>query len=155
VQTGTLAHEVCLRLIRSKAIDCQSRKEFFGIAARLTREVLVDLARKRGAAKRDWSRVKVSLEDAMAFTPKFDPKLDPDFIAIHEALDDLARRDKELVQVVELLYFADHTIEETADILDVSTATVKRRWKKAKIYLLKVLTDAEGGGDGSATMESN
>src|SRR5262245_12565178 len=150
VQTGTLVHEVCMRLIRSKAVECHSRKEFFGIAARLMREVLVDLARKRGAAKRDWSPVKVSLEEAMAFTPKLDPKLDPDFIAIHEALDDLARRDKELPQVVELLYFAGHTIEETADILGVSTDTVKRRLKKAKIYLLKILTDVEGGRDGSA-----
>ena len=61
----------------------------------------------------------------------------------------------ELVEVVELLYFADRTIDETADILGVSTATVKRRWKKAKIYLLKILTCGEVGGNGSATMENN
>jgi RNA polymerase sigma factor (TIGR02999 family) len=155
VQTGTLVHEVCLRLIESNYVGCQSRKEFFGIAARLMRRVLVDFARKRGAAKRGWSPVKVSLEDAMALTPEVDPKLDSDFIAIHEALDDLARYDEELVKVVELLYFAGYTAEETAKILGVSTDTVKRRWKKAKIYLLKILTDADGGGDGSATMEKD
>jgi RNA polymerase sigma factor (TIGR02999 family) len=155
VQTGTLVHEVCLRLIESNHVGCQSRKEFLGIAARLMRRVLVDFARKRGAAKRGWSSVKVSLEDAIALTPEIDPKLDPDLIAIHEALDHLAQRDKELVQVVELLYFAGYTTEETAKILGVSTDTVKRRCKKAKIYLLKILTDAEGGGDGSATMEKD
>jgi RNA polymerase sigma factor (TIGR02999 family) len=155
VQTGTLVHEVCLRLIESNYVGCQSRKEFFGIAARLMRHVLVDFARKRGAAKRGWSSIKVSLEDAMALTPEIDPKLDPNFIAIHEALDDLARYDEELVKVVELLYFAGYTIGETADLLDISIDTVKRRWKKAKIYLLKILTDAEANGDGSATMEKD
>jgi RNA polymerase sigma factor (TIGR02999 family) len=151
MQTGTLVHEVCLRLIESSDVGGQSREEFLGIAARLMRHVLVDFSRKRRAVKRGGSRVKVSLEDATAFTPA----LDPDLIAIHEALDDLARRDKELVQVVELLYFAGYTTEETAKILGVSTDTVKRRWKKAKIYLLKTLTDSEGGGDGSATMEKD
>jgi len=151
IQTGTLVHEVCLRLIESNDLVCQSREEFLGIAARLMRHVLVDFARKRRAGKRGGSRVKVSLEDATAFTPA----IDPDLVALHEALDDLARRDKELVQVVELLYIAGYTIEETADVLGVSTNTVKRRWKKAKIYLLKTLTDTEGGGDGSATVEKD
>src|SRR5262249_43639199 len=151
VQTGTLVHEVCLRLIEANDVECQNREEFFRIAARLMRHVLVDFARKRRAVKHGGSRVKVTFEDAKAFTPA----LDPDLIAIHEALDDLARRDKELVQVVELLYFAGYTTEETAKILGISTDAVKRRWKKAKIYLLKILTDAEGGGDGSATMEKD
>jgi len=151
VQTGTLVQEVYLRLIEANDVECQNREEFFRIAAQLMRHVLVDFARKRHAVKRGGSRIQVSLEDAKAFTPA----LDPDLIAIHEALDDLARYDKELVQVVELLYFVGYTTEETAKILGVSTDTVKRRWKKAKIYLLKILTDAEGGGDGSATMEKD
>jgi RNA polymerase sigma factor (TIGR02999 family) len=151
MQTGTLVHEVYLRLIETNGVRCQSREEFLGIAARLMRQVLVDFARKRRAVKRGGSRVKVPLEDATAFKPA----LNPDLIAIHEALDDLARRDRELVQVVELLYFAGYTSEETAKILGVSTATVKRRWKKARIYLLKTLTDAEECGDGSATMEKD
>src|SRR5262249_48128095 len=132
-QTGTLVHEVCLRLIEANDVECQNREEFFRLVARLMRQVLVDFARKRRAVKRGGSWVKVSLEDVTAFMPT----LDPDLIAIHEALDDLARHDKELVQVVELLYFAGYTIEETADTLGVSTNTVKRRWKKAKFYLLK------------------
>ncbi len=151
MQTGTLVHEVYLRLIEADDVECQNREEFFRIAARLMRHVLVDFARKRHAVKRGGSRIQVSIEDATAFTPA----LDPDLIALHEALDDLARYDKELSEVVELLYFAGYTIEETADILGVSADTVKRRWKKAKIYLLKILTDAEGGGDGSATMEKD
>jgi len=165
-QTGTLVHEVYLRLIEAVDVECQNREEFFRIAARLMRHVLVDFARMRHAKKRGGSRIQVPLEDEMAFMPALDPDfialrtaftpaVDPDFIALHEALEDLAQNDEELVQVVELLYFAGYTIEETADILGVSTDTVKRRWKKAKIYLLKILTDAEGGGDGPATMEKD
>src|SRR5215813_3689478 len=129
VQTGTLVQEVYLRLIEANDVECQNREEFFRIAAQLMRHVLVDFARKRHAVKRGGSRIQVSIEDAKAFTPALDPELDPDLIAIHEALGDLARYDKELVQVVELLYFAGYTIGETADILGVSTETVKRRWK--------------------------
>jgi RNA polymerase sigma factor (TIGR02999 family) len=142
-RTGTLVQEVCLRLIEASDVECRNREEFFRIAARLMRHVLVDFARKRRAVKRGGSWVKVSLEDAKAFTPA----LDIDLVALHEALDDLARYDKELDQVVELLYFAGYTTEETAKILGVSTDTVKRRWKKAKIYLLKILTDAEAAMD--------
>jgi RNA polymerase sigma factor (TIGR02999 family) len=151
MQTGTLVQEVCLRLIEASDVECQNREEFFRITARLMRHVLVDFARERRAVKRGGSRIRVSLEDTMVFAPA----LDTDLVALNEALDDLARYDKELVEVVELLYFFGYTIEETADILGVSTDTVKRRWKKAKIYLLKILTGAEGGGNGSAKMENN
>jgi len=151
LQTGTLVDEVYLALYKANNVECQNREEFFRIAAGLMRHVLVEFARKYHSLKRGGGLVQVSLEDAAAFTHA----LNPDLIALHEALDDLARRDEELVQVVELLYFAGYTIEETAKILGVSTDTVKRRWKKAKIYLFKILTDSEGGGDGSATMEKD
>jgi RNA polymerase sigma factor (TIGR02999 family) len=151
MQTGTLVHEVCLRLIEASDAECQNREEFFRITARLMRHVLVDFARERRAVKRGGSRIRVSLEDAMAFAPA----RDPDLIALNEALNELARYDKELVEVVELLYFFGYTIEETAKILGVSRDTVKRRWKKAKIYLLNILTDEEGGGDGTAAMEKD
>ena len=167
MQTGTLVHEVYLRLIKASDMECRNREEFFRIAARLMREVLVDFARKRNAVKRGGSRIQVSLGDATALpaldtdlvalndAKVFEPALNIDLVALDEALRHLARYDKELVEVVESLYFADHTIEETADILGVSTATVKRRWKKAKIYLLKILTGVEVGGNGSATMEKD
>jgi RNA polymerase sigma-70 factor, ECF subfamily len=151
LQTTALVHEVYLRLMKASDVGCQNREEFFRIAARLMREVLVDFARKRDAVKRGGRWIRASLESAKAFTPA----RNPDLIALDAALDELARYDKELVEVVESLYFDDHTIEETADILGVSTATVKRRWKKAKIYLLKIMTGAEVGGNGSATMENN
>jgi RNA polymerase sigma factor (TIGR02999 family) len=151
MQTGTLVQEVYLRLIKASDVDCRNREEFFRIAARLMREVLVDFARKRHAVKRGGSWIRVPLEDATAFKPA----RGADLVVLQAALDELARYDKELVEVVDLRYFADKTIEETADILGVSTATVKRRWKKAKIYLLKILTSVEVGGNGSATMESN
>jgi RNA polymerase sigma factor (TIGR02999 family) len=151
MQTGTLVHEVYLRLNEAIGVECRNREEFFRIASRLMRQVLVDFARKRRAVKRGGSRIRVSLEDSKAFMPA----LDLDLIALNAALDELARYDKELIEVVELLYFAERTIDETADVLGVSTATVKRRWKKAKIYLLKILTCVEVGGNGSATMENN
>src|SRR5262249_23925619 len=69
MQTGTLVHEVYLRLIEANDVECQNREEFFRIAAQLMRHVLVDFARKRRAIKRGGSRVKISLEDATAFTP--------------------------------------------------------------------------------------
>jgi RNA polymerase sigma factor (TIGR02999 family) len=151
LHTGTLVDEVYLALYKANNVECQNRKEFFRIAAQQMRHVLVEFARKYYALKRGGGLIQISLEDAAAVTPP----INVDLIALHEALDELARYDKELSEVVELLYFAGYTIEETAEILGVATDTVKRRWKKAKIHLLKILTDAEGGDDESATLEKN
>jgi RNA polymerase sigma factor (TIGR02999 family) len=151
LQTGTLVDEVYLALYKANNVECRNRQEFFGIAARQMRHVLVEFARKYYALKRGGRLIQISLEDAAAVTPP----INVDLIALHEALDELARYDKELSEVVELRYFAGYTIEETAEILGVGTDKVKQRWKKAKIHLLKIMTDAEGDSDGSATMEKN
>jgi RNA polymerase sigma factor (TIGR02999 family) len=137
MQTGTLAHEVYLRLFKANGVPCRNRKEFFCIVARLMREILVDAARKRDSRKRGGDPVHVALEDATAVTPPHNL----DLIALDEALGALAQYDKELIKVVELHYFAGLTIEGTAEILGVSTAKVKRLWQKARIYLYDELTD--------------
>jgi RNA polymerase sigma factor (TIGR02999 family) len=149
IQTGTLAHEVYLRLFEANGMPCRSREEFYCIIARLMREILIDAARKRRSGKRGGNQVRVPLEDETAIAPA--PDLD--LIALDEALDALARLDESLSQVVELRYFAGQTIEETADILGVSAETVKRRWQKARIYLHDELTRTKGARHGSGAME--
>jgi RNA polymerase sigma factor (TIGR02999 family) len=136
IQTGTLAHEVYLRLFHATGVPCRNKREFFGIAAHLMREVLVDAARKRGYQKRGGNQRHVPLEDAALAVPA----RNPDLVALDEALEHLAAFDEKLSQVVELHFFAGHTIEETAEILGVSTDTVKRRWRRAKIYLRDLMS---------------
>jgi len=131
MRTGTLAHEVYLRLFKANSLPCRNREEFFCIVANLMRQILVEAARKRRAEKRGGDPIHISLEDVTVVAPA----LNPDLIALDEALAALARYDRELSQVVELHYFAGLTIEETADILGVSNDEVKRRWRRARIYL--------------------
>jgi len=140
MRTGTLAHEVYLRLFKANGVPCRNREEFFCIVAKLMREILVEAARKRHAEKRGGDPIHVPLEDVTVVTPA----LNLDLIALDEALDALARNDRELSQVVELHYFAGLTIEETADILSVSKDEVKRRWRRARIYLHDEMTRTEG-----------
>jgi RNA polymerase sigma factor (TIGR02999 family) len=131
MRTGTLAHEVYLRLFKANGLPCRSREEFYCIVAKLMRQILVEAARKRRAEKRGGDPIHVPLEDVTVVTPA----PNPDLIALDEALDALARNDRELSQVVELHYFAGLTIEKTADILGVSKDEVKRRWRRARVYL--------------------
>src|SRR5262245_5431533 len=115
MQTGTLVQEVYLRFIKASNVECRNREEFFRIAARLMRQVLVDFARKRLAVKRGQSRIRVPLEDAKALPAldtdlvalnesptAFKPARDADLVALNEALNKLAWYDKELVEVVDL-----------------------------------------------------
>jgi RNA polymerase sigma factor (TIGR02999 family) len=134
-------------LLGDDQVTFQNKDHLFARFAQAMRSVLVDLIRRRTSIKRGGDQQHVSLgdvkyvsiEDAMVLTPA----LDADLIALNEALEDLAQSEIELAQVVQLIYFAGCTIEEAAGVLNVSTDTVKRRWKKAKIYLLKILTDGE------------
>ncbi len=136
VQTGTLVHEVYLRLFDGNGVPCRNRKEFFGIVARQMRQVLVDVARKRGGKKRGGNQRRVPLEEAALVEPA--PNLD--LIAFGEALDTLAQCDEEMCRVVELHHIAGFTIEETAEIMGMAPYEVKRLLKRAKIYLHDELT---------------
>ena len=126
-----LVHEAYLRLIDQREVEWRNRNHFFALAAELIRRILGDHARARIATKRGGSHVKLSLDEAITPT---DEK-DLDLLALNDALDALARTDAQQSRVVELRYFAGLTIEETADVLQISTATVKRDWVMAKAFL--------------------
>ncbi len=131
LQTTALIHEAYLRLIDQKNVEWQNRAQFFGIAAQLMRRILVDHARTRKRVKRGGSDIRVSLADAEAFVKA----QDLDVVALSEALDRLERIDEQQSRIVELRFFSGLTVEETAAVLDISPATVKRDWSMAKAWL--------------------
>ena len=126
-----LVHEAYLRLIDQRQVEWKSRNQFFGLAAELIRRILVDHARARVAAKRGGGSFKLSLDDAIA-PPQ---EKDLDLVALDDALQALARTDPQQSRIVELRYFGGLTIEETAEVLDISAATIKRDWVMAKAFL--------------------
>lgn len=134
LRTTALVHEAWLRLAGQRDVEWKNRRHFFGIAAQAMRRILVDHARRRLARKRDGGR-SVTLDDAMGAA--VDP---PDeILAVDDALHRLAALDPRQARLVELRYYAGLTIEETARVLDVSPATVKREWLSAKAWLQREL----------------
>ena len=135
LQPTALVNEVFMKLSGVARIDWQYRIHFIRVAARLMREILVDHARRRQAAKRDGGE-RVALTDV-------DARLDaPDLDVMHldAALERLERVDPDKARVVELRYFGGLTIEETANALELSPATVKRQWHAARTWLYDALT---------------
>lgn len=145
LQPTALVHEACLRLLKDERLSFQDRAHFLGIAARAMRQILVEHARARDAAKRGGARQRVTLQEHLA--PVEGPSLD--LLAVHEALDRLATLDPDHARIVELRYFGGLTNEETAAAIDVSPATVKRAWTVARAWLYRELT-AGRGEDGGA-----
>jgi RNA polymerase sigma factor (TIGR02999 family) len=139
LQPTALVNEVFLKLVDAKNIRWQDRAHFFGISARLMRRVLVDHARARGYQKRGGGAHRVTLDghDIAA------PDNQVDLLALDRALDGLAAVDERKCRVVEMRFFAGLSVEETAAALDVSTDTVKRDWRIAKLWLLKFLEGDE------------
>jgi RNA polymerase sigma factor (TIGR02999 family) len=135
LQATALVHDVYLRLLQDSQLSWQNRAHFFGIAARSMRQILIERARARHAAKRGGDRVRVT----------FDPGLivaapdSIDFEALDDALTRLAAQDPELARVVEVRFFGGLSIEETAEAMGISPATVKRRWTLAKAWLARDL----------------
>lgn len=126
-----LVHEAYLRLIDQRQVEWRNRNHFFALAAELIRRILVDHARARVAAKRGGSSFKLSLDEAMAPAEE----KDLDLVALDDALQALARTDTQQSRIVELRYFGGLTIEEAAEVLEISPATVKRDWAMAKAFL--------------------
>ena len=137
LQTTALINEAYLKLIEQKNVRFESRTHFFAIAANLMREILVDHARTKHRLKRGGVKSDLPLEEAMLVAA--DGK-DFDLIALDEALTRLGKIDKQQARIVELKYFGDLTLQETADVLGISTATVKRDWTMAKVWLHRELT---------------
>jgi RNA polymerase sigma factor (TIGR02999 family) len=139
LQTTALVHEAYLRLVDQQRVQWRNRAHFFGIAAEVMRRVLVDHARARQAAKRGGGAQRITLGDALGVSRESE---DADVLALHEALERLALLDPGQARLVELRYFAGLTIEESAEALEVSPATVKREWAVARAWLRRELTTA-------------
>ena len=136
LQTSALLNEAYLRLIDQKNINWQDRAHFFGIAARLMRQVLVDYARKRRYAKRGGDVRRVPLDEAMIVSEE----RAADVVALDDALKLLAEIDPRQSQIVELRFFGGLSIDETAEVLAVSPGTVMRDWTLAKAWLRRAVT---------------
>ncbi len=143
LQSTALVHEAYLRLIDQRSVHWQNRAHFFGVAAQLIRRILVDYARNRNAAKRGAGACKLSLDDVVE-APRMERNLD--LVALDDALEALARIDPQQSRIVELRFFAGLSIEETAEVLRISPATVKRDWTAAKAWLYRDLTGRAAGG---------
>ena len=131
LQTTDLVNEAYLKLAKAERMDWKDRFHFLSVASRAMRFVLVDHARKRGYAKRGGNPVKVSLDDALIVSEQRGAEL----LAIDEALSRLAVLDPRKGQIVELRYFGGLSIDETANVLEVSPVTVNREWAKARAWL--------------------
>jgi RNA polymerase sigma factor (TIGR02999 family) len=138
LQSTALVHEAYLRLVQSP-LQLQNRTHFFAVAARLMREILVDHARSRRAAKRDY-RCKITLDRAVALPQK----RDVDLLALDDALDELSRLDPRQGRIVELRFFGGLSIHETSEILGISPATVKREWTTARAWLHREMSGGAG-----------
>jgi RNA polymerase sigma-70 factor (ECF subfamily) len=136
LQTTALIHEAYLRLIDADRVQWRNRAHFFGIAARLMRQILVARARERGCQKRGGGAERVSLDEAMVI----DERLDEDLVALDEALGELSQFDARMAQVVEMRFFGGLTEEEIAAALDFSTKTVRRDWRLARSWLRRKLS---------------
>jgi RNA polymerase sigma factor (TIGR02999 family) len=144
LQPTALVHEAYIRLIDQREVEWQSRAHFYGVAAQLMRRLLVDHARGRKRHKRGGGMLMVPLEDNDVAGPAPDEGVD--LIALDDALGRLASLSEQQGRIVELRYFGGLSIEETAEVLGVSTMTVKRGWAMARAWLHRELS---GTGDGA------
>lgn len=138
LQTTALINEAYLKLIDQKAVTWESRTHFFAIAAQAMRRILVDYAKARHRKKRGGAESALPLDDALQVAAKDEKAVD--LIALDEALTRLARVDEQQARVVELRYFADLSLEATAEALQISRATAARDWSVAKAWLFRELS---------------
>jgi len=140
LQTTALVHEAYLRLVGQRPFEAENRKHFVAVAARLMRQILVDYARSRGAAKRGADR-KVELDTAVAM-----PQMpNTDVVALDDALKLLAEVDEQQSRIVELRFFGGLTTEEAAEVLSISRSTAKRDWNVAKAWLARQMKRGSRG----------
>ena len=134
LRSTELVHEAYLRLVDQKPSEFESRSHFLAVLALLMREILVDYARKHRAAKRGYG-CKITLDPALAVPEE----QDLDVVAVDDALKELERFDAPQARVVELRFFGGLSIDEVADVLKISPATVKREWATARAWLYREL----------------
>lgn len=133
LQSTALVHEAFLRLVNQKDVHWRSRAHFYGIAARMIRRILVDHARAQNAGKRGFGAIKIELDEAMAVSQQ--PEVD--LVGLDDALERLAAMDERQGRIVELRFFAGLSVEETAEVMHLSPATVKREWSSARAWLYR------------------
>ncbi|MEJ7862453.1 MAG: sigma-70 family RNA polymerase sigma factor [Pyrinomonadaceae bacterium] len=136
LQTTALINEAYLKLIDQRDVTWESRAHFFAIAAQAMRRILVDYAKATHRKKRGGDDIKLPLEEAILVAAE---EKSVDLIALDEALNKLAERDEQQARVVELRYFSGLTLEETAEALHISRATVASDWSMAKVWLYREL----------------
>jgi RNA polymerase sigma factor (TIGR02999 family) len=133
LQGTALVHEAFLRLVGQKPPEWKNRKHFYGVAARLMRQILVDHARSHRAGKRGGDAIKLSLNEDLAGNASEGL----DILALDDSLNRLAQISPQQSQIVELRFFSGLSIEDTSEVLGVSPATVKRNWTTARAWLFR------------------
>jgi len=140
LQSTALVHEAYLRLAGQNAPQWQNRAHFFGIAARVMRQILVEYARAHSAAKRGGvGACKITLDESLELAQR----TDIDVVALDGALERLNELDPQQSRIVELRFFTGLTIEDTAEVMDLSPATVKRDWTSARAWLHREIARSE------------
>lgn len=138
LQSAALVHEAYLRLMKQQPMHFENRAHFFAVSAQLMRQILVEYARRRKAAKRD-PGYKLTLDESLV--PARTRSVD--LIVLDDALSGLAKVDPQQCRIVELRFFSGLSIEETSQVLGVSPATVKRDWNTAKLWLYNQIRKVE------------
>jgi RNA polymerase sigma factor (TIGR02999 family) len=138
LQSTALVHEAFMRLVGQQSVEWRNRAHFFAIAAQMMRRILVDYARAQRREKRGSGAVKLELDAALA--EGLDSGPDVDILALNGALDELSRLDSRQGRVVELRFFAGLSIEETAEVMNLSPASIKREWNTARAWLFREMT---------------
>ena len=136
LESAALANEAYLKLVRAGGIQCENRTHFLALCSQIIRRILVDYARGRAYAKRGGHAERVPLDEMLIGAQA----RGIDVLALNEALELLAQLDAREARVVELRYFGGLSVEETAEILRITPARVKRDWTRAKAWLFGVLT---------------
>jgi RNA polymerase sigma factor (TIGR02999 family) len=136
LQTTALVNEAYLRMVDIKSVRWQNRAHFFAVSAQVMRRILVDFARSRNYQKRGGGARQVSFDEALEISTE----QSADLVALDDALTALAAVDPRKGQVVELRFFGGLSVEETAHVLKVSSDTVMRDWKMAKVWLLREMS---------------
>jgi len=140
LESAALANEAYLKLIRAKGIECNDRAHFFAVCAQVIRRILVDHARNKRRVKRGGDALQITLDEALLPTRTRAVEM----LALNEALESLSKIDPRKSRVVELRFFGGLSVEESAEVLNISPETVMRDWKMAKAWLYREL-----GGDHS------
>ncbi len=144
LQGTALVHEAYLRLIDQKNVQWQNRAHFFGLASQMIRRILVDHARGHNAAKRGAGAPRLSLDEAIGVPGARDLGL----VGLDDALNGLAQIDPDQSRIVELRFFGGLSIEETAQVMGISTATANREWASARAWLFREMTRGTRPADG-------